>query len=126
MEEMATKRVRCPLLNEEDRCDLYERRPITCRFYGLPTSIGGVGHTCGLSGFVKGQEYQTVNLDIIQKKLYELSHEFVTEIKSKHYKMADMLVPLSMAILTNYDDVYLGVKAEEDTDAGPDDKSKGD
>jgi len=126
LQEMATWRVRCPLLNDEDKCDLYEYRPVTCRFYGLPTSIGGVGHTCGLSGFVKGKEYPTVNLDVIQKKLYALSQELVKEIKSKHYKMADLLVPVSMAILTNYDEAYLGIEDEAKAEADPDEKSKGD
>ena len=41
--EMAAERVRCPLLNTEGLCDLYEYRPITCRLYGIPTSIGGIG-----------------------------------------------------------------------------------
>jgi len=48
---MALERVRCPLLNEKELCDLYEYRPLTCRFYGVPTAIGGAGHTCGKSGF---------------------------------------------------------------------------
>ena len=51
---LAAERVRCPLLNSKERCDLYEYRPITCRFYGIPTAIGGTGHTCGKSGFVQG------------------------------------------------------------------------
>ncbi len=53
---MALERVRCPLLNEKELCDLYEYRPITCRFYGVPTAIGGAGHTCGKSGFKQGRE----------------------------------------------------------------------
>ncbi|MGB9441174.1 MAG: YkgJ family cysteine cluster protein, partial [Desulfobacterales bacterium] len=48
---MALERIRCPLLNEKELCALYEYRPITCRFYGIPTAIGGAGHTCGKSGF---------------------------------------------------------------------------
>ena len=102
--EIAAERVRCPLLNDDDMCDLYEYRPITCRLYGMPTSIGGIGHTCGKSGFVEGKPYPTVNLDVIQKRLYEISAEFVSRIKTKYVKMADMLVPLSMAILTDYDE----------------------
>ncbi|QTA92747.1 YkgJ family cysteine cluster protein [Desulfonema magnum] len=112
--EMAEERVRCPLLNDRDMCDLYEWRPITCRFYGIPTSIGGTGHTCGKSGFVKGEQYPTVHLDIIQNKLYEISDELVKAIESKYTKMADMLVPLSMAILTDYDEEYLGIGSDED------------
>ncbi len=108
---LAGERVRCPLLNDEEMCDLYEHRPITCRLYGIPTSIGGVGHTCGKSGFVEGKQYPTVNLDLIQKKLYDIAAAFVHRIKSRHVKMADMLVPVSMAMLTDYDADYLGIAA---------------
>ena len=41
--DLATQKVRCPLLNDKDLCDLYDHRPITCRLYGIPTSIGGAG-----------------------------------------------------------------------------------
>ncbi len=120
--DMAGERARCPLLNDEKMCDLYEYRPITCRLYGIPTSIEGIGHTCGMSGFVEGKQYPTVNLDIIQKKLYEISAEFVGQIKTKYVKMAEMLVPLSMAILTDYDENHLGLadteKTEEETRKG--------
>jgi len=107
--KMAEERVRCPLLNDDDMCDLYEYRPMTCRLYGIPLSIGGVGHTCGLSAFAKGQQYPTVKLEKIHNKLYEISVELVREIKSKHIKLADVIVPLSMALLTIYDDEYLGI-----------------
>ena len=107
--DIAAERVRCPLLNEDDLCELYEYRPITCRLYGIPTSIGGRSHTCGKSGFIEGRPYPAVNLDAIQKKLYEISNEFVRDIKTKYIKMADMLIPLSMAILTDFDEEYLGI-----------------
>ncbi len=113
--EIAAERVRCPLLNEDDLCDLYEYRPITCRLYGMPTSTGGIGHTCGKSAFVEGKPYPTANLDIIQKRLYEISAELVAQIKTRYVKMADILVPLSMAILTDYNEDYLGVADENKT-----------
>lgn len=109
---LAGERVRCPFLNDKDSCDLYEYRPITCRFYGIPTSIGGVGHTCGKSAFIKGEKYPTVNLDILHGKLQQISAEFVKEIKTEYIKLVDMLVPLSMAILTVYDEEYLGLKED--------------
>lgn len=115
--EIAQKRVRCPLLNNQEMCDLYAHRPITCKLYGIPTSINGIGHTCGISGFVEGKQYPTVNLDTIQKKLYGISAELIKAIQSKYFKMADMLVPLSMAILTDYDDDYLGIVKKDNTDA---------
>jgi Fe-S-cluster containining protein len=109
LKDIAAERVRCPLLNDDELCELYEYRPITCRLYGIPTSIGGCSHTCGRSGFVEGKSYPAVNLDAIQKKLYDISYEFVCDIKTKYVKMADVLVPLSMAILTDFDEEYLGI-----------------
>ena len=116
--EMAFERVRCPLLNDEELCDLYDNRPITCRFYGIPTAIGGSGHTCGKSGFSKGEKYPTVNLDAIHGKLQQISAELLRDIQSKNIKLADLLVPLSSAMISDYDDVYLGV-AEEPVEAKP-------
>jgi len=110
--KLAGERVRCPFLNYKDSCDLYEYRPITCRFYGIPTSIGGVGHTCGKSGFIKGEKYPTVNLDIIHGRLQQISADFVKEIRTEYIKLVDMLVPLSMALLTVYDEEYLGINEE--------------
>jgi len=109
LEALAQERVRCPLLNDIKLCDLYPCRPITCRLYGIPTAIGGRGYTCGLSGFNQGQAYPTVNLDSIQARLQEISATLLRDIQSRHIKLADLLVPLSMALLTEYDDAYLGI-----------------
>ena len=106
---MALEKVRCPLLNEEEKCDLYQYRPITCRFYGIPTEINGMSHTCGKSDFKEGEKYPTVKLGVIQKQLYDISEEIVKALNTKYVKMADMLVPLSMAILTEYNEEYLGL-----------------
>jgi Fe-S-cluster containining protein len=110
--EMAFERVRCPLLNEKDLCDLYDHRPITCRLYGIPTAIGGAGHTCGKSGFNQGEKYPTVNLDIVHSRLQQISAELLRDIKSKKIKLADLLIPLSSAILTTFDVVFLGLVDE--------------
>ncbi len=121
LERLAEERVRCPLLNDDNRCDLYPYRPITCRLYGIPTAIGGRGYTCGLSGFTPGEAYPTVNLDAIQARLQEISATLLRDIHSRHIKLADLLVPLSMALLTEYDDSYLGIgEAEEDKKERPD------
>jgi len=119
--EMAAERVRCPLLNQKDLCDLYPYRPITCRLYGIPTAINGRGHTCGLSEFKEGTSYPTVNLDALHAKLHALSQEIVVLLKSKHVKMGDMLMPLSMALLTVFDETYLGLKTED----APPEENKG-
>jgi Fe-S-cluster containining protein len=107
--ELAKKRVRCPLLNDQNSCEFYGYRPLTCRFYGVPTAIGGVGHTCGVSDFKKGEKYPTVNLDLIHQQLQQISAELVKDLESKFIKLADILVPLSMALLTLYDEEYLGI-----------------
>ncbi len=117
LEEMAAKRMRCPLLNEDERCDLYADRPITCRLYGIPTVIGEKAHTCGLSGFEQGKSYPTIKLDAIQNKLYELSTELANEIGSRYAKLNELLVPVSMALLTDYTDEYLGVRTPSTSNA---------
>ena len=113
LDEMAVERIRCPLLNEQELCDLYDNRPLTCRFYGIPTAIGGQGHTCGLSGFKKGQKYPTANLDAVHNQLQQISAELLRDIQSRNIRLADMLVPLSMALVSDYDDVYLGIAEEK-------------
>jgi Fe-S-cluster containining protein len=115
---MAFERVRCPLLNEKELCDLYEYRPITCRFYGVPTAIGGAGHTCGKSGFTQGEKYPTVNLDAVHSQLQQISAELLRDIQSKNVKLADLLVPLSSAVILDFDDVFLGI-AEEPVEEKP-------
>ena len=107
--EMALERVRCPLLSEKELCDLYDHRPLTCRFYGIPTAIGGAGYTCGRSDFKEGQQYPTVNLDLVHGQLQEISAELLRDIESRNIRLADILVPLSMALISDYDDAYLGV-----------------
>jgi Fe-S-cluster containining protein len=111
LSDLAKERVRCPLLNTEDLCELYAHRPLTCRFYGIPTAIAGQGHTCGVSGFKPGETYPTVNLDAINARLQEISAELVRDLKTRFVKLADMLVPVSTALLTEYDEIYLGLKA---------------
>jgi Fe-S-cluster containining protein len=105
-DQLAQERVRCPLLNDEDLCDLYTRRPITCRVYGIPTSIGGKTHTCEISRFKEGTAYPTVNLDKMNDRLFELSEELVKEIGATRSKIHMSLVPVSAALTTDYDEQY--------------------
>jgi hypothetical protein len=100
---LAEERVACPLLNDEKLCGLYARRPITCRVYGIPTSIGGVPHICKESGFKEGAAYPTVNLDNMNDRLIQLSKELLEEIGSEQLKMQMSLVPVSSALMTTYD-----------------------
>ena len=116
--ELSLERIRCPLLNEKNLCDLYDNRPLTCRFYGIPTAIGGAGHTCGKSGFKQGEKYPTVNLDSVHSQLQQISAELLRDIQSRNIKLADLLLPLSSAMVTDFDDVFLGV-AEEPVEQTP-------
>ena len=122
--EMALERVRCPLLSEKDLCDLYEYRPLTCRFYGIPTAIGGAGHTCGKSGFKEGEKYPTVNLDAVYGQLQQISAELLRDIQSKNVKLVDLLVPLSSAVIMDFDEVFLGVAEEPEEKPQPKRRSR--
>lgn len=109
LEEVAAMRVRCPLLDEDSRCDLYDYRPVTCRLYGIPTAYGGESRTCGLSDFKPGDSYPTVNMEQVHERLYNLSRELVASINTKHVGLEEILVPVSMALMNKYDDDYLGI-----------------
>lgn len=126
IEEIAKKRIRCPLLGENDLCSMYDYRPIACRVYGIPQAIGGKGRTCGFSGFKPGENYPTLNLDIVHDQLMALSAELVQHIRSKHIRMGEVLVPLSMALITEYNEAYLGVGNESNPKDGPDTGDKND
>lgn len=115
--EVSKARVRCPMLDDDDLCSIYEHRPITCRLYGVPTSIGGKAHSCSLSGFEGGEKYPTVNMDIIIDKLIGIGKEMQKGINSRYKELGDMLLPLSMALVTEYDEHYLGVKTKESASA---------
>jgi Fe-S-cluster containining protein len=114
LKDLASEKVRCPLLNEKDQCDLYENRPLTCRFYGIPVAIGGEAHICGKTGFKAGQPYPTVKLDAIHKQLQEITAFLVRDLNTPYIKLADLLVPLSMALLTVYDEQYFGIGTPEE------------
>lgn len=109
MAEVAGIKLACPLLDADQRCVLYEARPITCRIYGVPTAIAGEGHVCGFSAFEKGQPYPTVQLDKIQAQLDELSRDLAETVGSRFKELHEIYVPLSMALITSYDETYLGI-----------------
>lgn len=108
LEEVAKKRIRCPMLQDDDTCVLYDARPITCRLYGIPLAIAGQSHTCGLSAFEPGRQYPTVNMERIHDALAELSQEIVDGLNTKYTKMNTMLMPLASALMTTFDEEYLG------------------
>lgn len=109
MENAAQARIRCPLLDAEDHCLLYEDRPITCRLYGVPAAIDGEARVCGKSAFRKGQSYPTVALEKIQDRLTDLSREIAQTLGTRFDELHLVYVPVSMALLTRYDAEYLGI-----------------
>ncbi len=110
LSRLAEERIRCPFLNDRDLCDLYEHRPLTCRVYGLPTSIQGKGFTCGRSGFTQGVSYPTVNMDRLHQRLLVLSRDLLEEIQAADPQKAIELVPLSTSLLTDYNETYFGLE----------------
>ncbi len=76
---LSTIRIRCPLLNDQKLCDLYEARPATCRLYGIPVQIEGETFVCGFSGFEPGKTYPTVIFDKVQEKLAALSDKLAPD-----------------------------------------------
>lgn len=112
--DLARERIRCPLLGDDDRCILYAFRPVTCRLYGVPLEIGGAAHICGNAGFEPGGRYPTVKIERLQDRLMELSQEVVAALPTKLPLMGEMLVPVSLALITEYDDEYLGILTEDD------------
>ncbi len=110
--KMSQERVRCPLLGEDNLCVMYEHRPITCRVYGIPTSTAGKSHICGRTNFVQGNPYPTLNMDKIYTQLQLLSAQLVKDINSQNIKMHEMLIPVSMALVTDFTEDYLGVKKD--------------
>jgi Fe-S-cluster containining protein len=113
MVDIAREKIGCPLLNEDNQCILYEHRPITCRIYGLPTAIGEKSYTCGKTNFEEGVTYPTIRIDQIHERLLALSKEWTLKIGTRFDKLHEVLVPLSMALITDYNDVYLGLKQAE-------------
>jgi Fe-S-cluster containining protein len=107
---MSQERVRCPLLGKDDLCLMYDYRPITCRVYGMPTSTAGASHICGRTNFVQGKAYPTLNMDKIYTQLQLLSAELVKDINSEKIRMHELLIPVSMAMVTSFNEDYLGVK----------------
>lgn len=113
LKEVSLSRVRCPLLKEDNLCALYDSRPLTCRIYGVPMNIGGQAHSCQKSGFAPGRSYPTINMDTLQSKLIELSEEIAASINSRLRELPEVLVPVSMALVTEYTPEYLGANTGE-------------
>jgi Fe-S-cluster containining protein len=104
-ESLAKERIRCPLLDDQKECILYPYRPITCRVYGIPTSIQGKSRVCGKAGFKKGESYPAFDLDGAYQKLYELSRELLEGEGRRDLERASLLISVSKAIRTPLEDL---------------------
>lgn len=97
---MAKERVRCPLLDNEQKCTLYSHRPITCRVYGIPTIINGNLHACWKAGFEEGKSYPAFDLDSAYRELYVLSGKLLEIAGQKDMERASLLLSVSKSIKT--------------------------
>jgi Fe-S-cluster containining protein len=102
---LSHERVECPLLMQ-GRCLLYLHRPVTCRIYGIPTSIEGKGATCGRSGFVQGERYPTISMEIIDNRLYEISRALMADIAGLNLSHGELLFSVAAALSQLLDQEY--------------------
>lgn len=102
---LARERIRCPMLDDQDECILYHRRPITCRVYGIPTKIQGKVRVCGKTGFKEGETYPVFDLDGAYRDLFVLSKELLDEAGIDNTDKASLLISMSKAIRTPLDDL---------------------
>ncbi len=96
-------RIRCPLLDGKEECILYDSRPLTCRVYGIPTSIHGKAHVCHKSAFKPGEYYPVYNLDEAYQELYYLSRQLLGWEGGKNLDKASLLISVSKCISTPAD-----------------------
>lgn len=103
---LSSLRIRCPLLDEKDECVLYEYRPLTCRVYGIPTSIHGKAHVCWKSDFKPGESYPVYNLDEAYQELYYLSRQLLSWEDAKELGKASLLISVSKCISTPTEELF--------------------
>lgn len=104
-EALARERVRCPLLDEGDRCILYPWRPLTCRVYGIPTFIQGKPHVCAQGGFKRGESYPFFDLDQAYRELYGLSKELFRGAGRADLEEAGLMIAVPVVIKTEIRDL---------------------
>ena len=104
---LARERIRCPLLDDNNECVLYHRRPITCRIYGIPTRIHGKIRACGKAGFQNGKTYPILDLDSLYRDMYIMSKDLLEEanVESKDEDKSSLLISVSKVIQTPLDDL---------------------
>lgn len=107
-EILSRARVRCPLLDEEEKCILYRQRPLTCRVYGIPSISGGRPRVCWKAGFQKGKTYPVFNLDAVYRELYKLSRKLLGRAGQNDLEKASLLVSLPVVLQSAVGDLASG------------------
>ena len=104
---LSRERIRCPFLDDNDECLLYQKRPVTCRVYGIPTKIHGKTRVCGKATFKNGETYPILDLDSVYRDMYILSRDILqeTKVESRDEDKASLLISISKVIQTSTDDL---------------------
>jgi Fe-S-cluster containining protein len=102
---LAKERIRCPLLEDNHECLLYDHRPITCRVYGIPTKIRGKTRACGKTKFEQGLSYPVFDLDGVYRNLYALSKELLNKAGGKDPEKAAFLISVPRAVSASLDEL---------------------
>ncbi len=105
--EMGKRRIRCPLLDEDNKCLLYSSRPITCRVYGIPTAINGKGRVCSKASFQRGKYYPTFSLDRTNKELYLLSKALLERVGGTNPEKAGFLISMPQVLKLSVEDLIV-------------------
>jgi hypothetical protein len=106
---LATKRVRCPFLDDEQACIAYPFRPITCRIYGIPTLIRKQIRTCHKNLFRPGESYPAFDLDEAHREMYHMSVELLSGRHESPPDGASFLISVAKAITTPWEDLVKGL-----------------
>ncbi len=106
---LATKRVRCPLLDDHQACIGYPFRPITCRVYGIPALIRTQIRACPKNLFVPGQSYPAFDLDEAHREMYLMSVGLLSGRHGSPPDGASFLVSVASAITTPWGDLVKGL-----------------
>jgi Fe-S-cluster containining protein len=114
---LATQRVRCPLLDDQQACIAYPFRPVTCRIYGIPALIRGQIHACPKNLFRPGQSYPAFDLDEAHREMYHMSVDLLSGRHGSPPDGAAFLVSVAKTITTPRGDLVkdlLIIRRKED------------